>query len=95
MYLVICRSNNQTQTNTTFLAGSETLDEEVNGIKVQLAPKTNFPLNTDGVEVLAKTVKDLLNPTPKHSVVEIGCGIGVLGLTLASVSVSKSPENKN
>lgn len=71
-------------TNTTFLVGSEALDEVVGGIKVQLAPKTNFWSNAAGAENVARTVADLLAPTQTTTVLEVGCGIGLIGLMMAS-----------
>jgi len=66
--------------------GTEALDEVVGSLKVQLAPKTNFWSNAAGALNVAKTVLDMLKPTPKTTVLEIGCGIGVIGLMMASVS---------
>ncbi|KAG7213008.1 hypothetical protein KM043_002345 [Ampulex compressa] len=71
-------------TNTTFLLGSEALDEIVGGLKIQLAPKTNFWSNVAGAENVAKAVIDLLAPSPKTTVLEVGCGIGLIGLMMAS-----------
>ncbi|KAK2585339.1 hypothetical protein KPH14_010020 [Odynerus spinipes] len=78
------KCNDTVVTNTTFLVGSEALDEVVGGIKVQLAPKTNFWSNAAGAENVAKTVADLLAPTPTTTVLEVGCGIGLIGLMMAS-----------
>ena len=80
------RYNDTAVTDTTFLVGSEALDEIVGGLKVQLAPKTNFWSNTAGAENVANTVIDLLAPSPKTTVLEIGCGIGLIGLMMASVN---------
>ncbi|CAK9820593.1 tRNA (uracil-5-)-methyltransferase homolog A, partial [Anthophora plagiata] len=80
----IDKYENSVVTNTTFLVGSEALDEIVGGLKVQLAPKTNFWSNTAGAENVANAVMDLLAPTPKTTVIEIGCGIGLIGLMMAS-----------
>lgn len=66
--------------------GAEALDETVGNLKVQLAPKTNFWCNAAGAWNVAKTVADMLEPTKKITILEIGCGIGVIGLTIASVS---------
>ncbi|XP_053978668.1 uncharacterized protein LOC128876373 [Hylaeus volcanicus] len=83
-----CKSTNKcddtTVTDTTFLVGSEALDEVVGGLKVQLAPKTNFWSNTAGAENVANAVMDLLAPHPKSILLEIGCGIGLIGLMMAS-----------
>uniref|UniRef100_V9II01 tRNA (uracil(54)-C(5))-methyltransferase n=1 Tax=Apis cerana TaxID=7461 RepID=V9II01_APICE len=83
-----CKSTNRYDgtavTDTTFLVGSEALDEIVGGLKVQLAPKTNFWSNSAGAENVANAVIDLLAPSPKTTVLEIGCGIGLIGLMMAS-----------
>ncbi|KAL2726744.1 uncharacterized protein V1478_007022 [Vespula squamosa] len=78
------KCNDTIVTNTTFLVGSEALDEIVGGIKIQLAPKTNFWSNPAGAENVAKTVIDLLSPTSTTTVLEVGCGIGLIGLMMAS-----------
>ncbi|KAL6254827.1 hypothetical protein P5V15_014164 [Pogonomyrmex californicus] len=81
-----CKSMNKRDDKivTTFLVGAEALDEIVGNLKVQLAPKTNFWCNAAGAWNVAKTVADMLAPTQKITVLEVGCGIGVIGLTLAS-----------
>lgn len=63
-----------------------TLDETVGTLKVQLAPRTDFWPNVSAAVNVVTAVKDLLKPTPKKTILEIGCGIGVIGLMLASVS---------
>ncbi|XP_011703163.1 PREDICTED: uncharacterized protein LOC105459109 isoform X2 [Wasmannia auropunctata] len=81
-----CKSMNKRDDKvvTTFLVGAEALDETVGSLKVQLAPKTNFWCNAAGAWNVAKTVADMLQPSQKVTVLEIGCGIGVIGLTIAS-----------
>lgn len=69
------------------MVGTEALDETVGDLKIQLAPKTNFWLNTDGAEQLAKAVEFLLFPNPTITVLDIGCGLGLIGLMMASVSL--------
>jgi tRNA/tmRNA/rRNA uracil-C5-methylase (TrmA/RlmC/RlmD family) len=68
--------------------GSETLDDTIGSVKVQLAPKTNVWANLAGVEVLTNVVVDYLVPTKKTTVLEIGCGTGLTSLLLASVSLN-------
>lgn len=80
------RCDNKVNVVTTFLVGAEALEEAVGDLKLQLAPKTNFLSSAAGAWNLMQTVKDMLKPTVKTTVLEIGCGIGVLGLSLASVS---------
>ncbi|XP_036139310.1 uncharacterized protein LOC105837725 isoform X2 [Monomorium pharaonis] len=81
-----CKSLNKRDDKvvTTFLVGAEALDETVGNLKVQLAPKTNFWCNAAGAWNVVKAVSDLLEPSKKITVLEIGCGIGVIGLTIAS-----------
>ncbi|XP_011340551.1 uncharacterized protein LOC105281192 isoform X2 [Ooceraea biroi] len=81
-----CKSMNKCDDKvvTTFLVGTEALDEIVGPLKVQLAPKTNFWSNAAGALNVAKTVADMLRPTQRTTVLEIGCGIGVIGLMVAS-----------
>ncbi|XP_015117661.1 uncharacterized protein LOC107041573 [Diachasma alloeum] len=71
-------------TQTIFLSGAEALDETVGDLKIQLAPKTNFWSNTTGAEQLGKAVRDLLDPSPETTVIEVGCGLGLICLMLAS-----------
>lgn len=66
--------------------GAEALDEIVGDLKLRLTPKTNFWSNAAGAWNVAKTVADMLKPTQRTTVLEVGCGIGVIGLTIASVS---------
>ncbi|XP_029162752.1 uncharacterized protein LOC114934258 isoform X2 [Nylanderia fulva] len=81
-----CKSINKYDDSaiTTFLTGAQALNEVVGNLKVQLTPKTNFWSNAAGAWNVAKTVADMLKPTQKTTVLEVGCGIGVIGLTIAS-----------
>ncbi|XP_043274236.1 uncharacterized protein [Venturia canescens] len=78
------KSGNTGTSNITFLAGTEALDETVGGVKIQLAPKTNFWCNASGVEQLGAAVGDMLSPLQKTTVIEVGCGLGLIGLMVAS-----------
>ncbi|XP_044012095.1 homeobox protein 2-like isoform X2 [Aphidius gifuensis] len=80
----ITNTNNLTLTTTIFLLGSEALDETVGGLKIQLPPKTNFSSSTVGAELLGQAVDELLAPNDKITLVEIGCGLGLICLMIAS-----------
>lgn len=43
--------------------------------------------NLSGVEVLSNTVVEFLIPTQNTTVIEVGCGSGVMSILLASVSL--------
>ncbi|KAK0182123.1 hypothetical protein PV327_000289 [Microctonus hyperodae] len=79
----LTKTNNVQTSNTTFLVGAEALDEKVGSLKIQLAPKTNFWLSTAGAEELAKTVESVLDPPELGTVIDIGCGLGLIGLSIA------------
>ncbi|KAL0125227.1 hypothetical protein PUN28_004394 [Cardiocondyla obscurior] len=81
-----CKSLNKRDDKvvTTFLVGAEALDETVGKLTVQLAPKTNFWCSAAAAWNVAKTVTDMLEPSQKVTLLEIGCGIGIIGLTIAS-----------
>ncbi|OXU31444.1 hypothetical protein TSAR_004722 [Trichomalopsis sarcophagae] len=80
----IIKDNDGVRTNNTFLFGSETLDDSIGNVKIQLAPKANVWANLAGVEVLADVVTSYLVPTQKTTVIEIGCGTGLISLLIAS-----------
>lgn len=65
--------------------GAEALDEKVGPLKIQLAPKTNFWLSTAGAEELTRTVESVLDPPELGTVIDIGCGLGLIGLSIARV----------
>ncbi|KAK0164058.1 hypothetical protein PV328_002726 [Microctonus aethiopoides] len=79
----LTKTNNVQTSNTTFLVGAEALDEKVGSLKIQLAPKTNFWLSTSGAEELTKTVESVLDPPELGTVIDIGCGLGLIGLSIA------------
>jgi 23S rRNA (uracil-5-)-methyltransferase RumA len=63
------------------LAGSKTIQLEVNGLKVRLAPKSFFQLNRGQAEILYKKAIELLNPAAL--MVEAYCGVGVMSMMAA------------
>lgn len=87
-YLYIIMYNfvfSQGTSKVNFLYGSKYLEEVVSGINLEVSPKTNFWSNVAGAENLGKVVMNYLAPTGKTTVIEMGCGIGLIGLMLAHV----------
>lgn len=82
------RENNVIKTNNNFLWGSEMLEDNIGSVKIQLTPQSNLWINLAGFEVMAHVMIDLLSISKNTSVVEIGCGKGLLSLILAGVSIS-------
>lgn len=50
--------------------------------------------NTQGAEVLYSLIKDSLKLDPETVVLDICCGTGTIGITLANVCISKSDSSK-
>ncbi|XP_058792221.1 uncharacterized protein LOC131664830 isoform X3 [Phymastichus coffea] len=80
----IIKENNVISTDSVLLFGSETLCDTVGSIKIDLPPKANMWANLAGVEVLSNTIIEFLLPTQNTTVLEIGCGSGIMSLLLAS-----------
>ena len=60
------------------LAGTKTIETEVNGIKIRLAPKSFFQLNKKQAENLYRKAIDLFEPA--ELMVEAYCGVGTMSL---------------
>ncbi|XP_069691020.1 tRNA (uracil-5-)-methyltransferase homolog B-like [Periplaneta americana] len=67
----------------TLAMGSPYLEETVVGLKFQLLPSLHFWNNLYAAEVVCKAVEELLAPTKRISVLEVGCGLGLIGMYLA------------
>lgn len=65
--------------------GSPYLEESVVGLKFHLLPTMRFWNNIRATEMICKGVEELLAPTKRISVVEVGFGLGVVGLHLSRV----------
>lgn len=87
IFFYFLRENNVIKTNNNFLWGSETLEDNIGDVKIQLTPQSNLWINLSGCEVMAHVMIDLLSISKNTSVVEIGCGKGLLSLILAGVSI--------
>jgi hypothetical protein len=72
------------------ILGVPCLDETIAGFKLQLPPVKNLWNTTHGAEMLCQALEELLVPSKKMTVLEIGCGIGLLGLYLSKVCIACS-----
>ena len=66
------------------------LHDTIAGLEVQLSPTKNLWNAIHGAEMLCQAVEELLAPSKKTTVLDIGCGIGLLGLYLSKVCVAYS-----
>lgn len=70
--------------------GSPYLEETVLGLKFHLLPTMPFWNNSRAAEMVCKGVEELLAPTKKISVVEVGFGLGLVGLHLSKVRMANA-----
>jgi hypothetical protein len=72
------------------IMGSPYLEETVAGLKIHLLPTLHFWNNIRGAEMVCKVAEELLTPSKKISVVEVGFGFGLLGLHLSKVRLANA-----
>ncbi|XP_038059258.1 tRNA (uracil-5-)-methyltransferase homolog A-like, partial [Patiria miniata] len=65
------------------LEGDEHITEELLGLKFRISPDAFFQVNTKAAEVLYTTVADWAQVTPATTVLDVCCGTGTIGITLA------------
>ncbi|XP_050536681.1 tRNA (uracil-5-)-methyltransferase homolog A-like isoform X2 [Daktulosphaira vitifoliae] len=65
------------------LKGQEYIVEEMNGLKFRISPESFFQVNTAASEILIQSVKELALINSKTTVLDICCGTGTIGLSLA------------
>jgi hypothetical protein len=70
--------------------GSPYLEETVLGLKLQLLPRVQFWSNISAATMLCKVVQEMLSLTKRISLVEMGFGLGLVGLHLSKVRVAEA-----
>ncbi|MGI8633745.1 MAG: 23S rRNA (uracil(1939)-C(5))-methyltransferase RlmD [Solirubrobacterales bacterium] len=68
----------------TIVRGNEYLHEELCGLRLRIAPEAFFQTNTEMAERLYGIAADFAGLTGSELVYDLFCGIGTLGLTMAS-----------
>lgn len=68
---------------TELVAGSDYLDEEVNGLRFRISPHAFFQTNTEMAEKLYALAGEYAALRGFERVFDLYCGIGTIGLTLA------------
>jgi hypothetical protein len=70
--------------------GSPHLEETLLGLKLELQPTVQFWTNVCAARMVSRGVEELLSLTKRISVVEVGFGLGVVGMHLSRVRVAES-----
>jgi len=76
--------------DTHLAVGVPSLRDTVAGLELHLPPVKNLWNTIHGAEMLCQAVEELLAPSTKTTVLDIGCGIGLLGLYLSKVCIACS-----
>ncbi|XP_003737182.1 tRNA (uracil-5-)-methyltransferase homolog A [Galendromus occidentalis] len=66
------------------VAGSEVITEELLGIRFEISPPSFFQVNTKAAEILYGRIFELAELAADSTVLDLFCGIGSIGLTMAS-----------
>jgi tRNA/tmRNA/rRNA uracil-C5-methylase (TrmA/RlmC/RlmD family) len=68
--------------------GEPCLEDTIAGFKLQLPPIKQLWNSVHGAETLCKVIEELLVPSKNTTVLEIGCGVGLVGLYLSKVRMN-------
>lgn len=68
---------------TELIAGSDRLEEEIGGMRLQISPHAFFQTNTEMAERLYRLAIDYAAPAASDRVYDLYCGIGTIGLVMA------------
>ena len=70
--------------------GSPYLEESVVGLKLQLLPTVRFWSNISAARNVCRGVEQMMPLTKKISLVEVGFGLGLVGMHLSRVRVAEA-----
>jgi len=87
---VSIHSHNIKDGDMQLAVGVPSLRETVAGLELQLPPVKNLWNTIHGAEMLCQDLEGLVAPSKKTTVLDIGCGVGVLGLYLSKVCIACS-----
>lgn len=84
-----CININRKRTNvimgdeTFALKGKETINDTVAGINCEISPAAFYQVNRDGAEKIYAIAGDFLNPDIQDCLLDMYCGAGIIGLSMA------------
>ncbi|XP_077513306.1 tRNA (uracil-5-)-methyltransferase homolog B-like isoform X2 [Amblyomma americanum] len=85
LYFQACRHSRCSHAQAPFelLHGQPHLEEMLGGLRFRISPESFFQVNSAVAVFLYDTVRQLLDPGPHASLLDVCCGTGTIGLTLA------------
>ncbi len=69
---------------TMLIAGNEWIEEEVCDARIRLGATSFFQINTQVAELAYQSIHTALEPTHEDALIDLYCGVGTIGLTLAN-----------
>jgi 23S rRNA (uracil1939-C5)-methyltransferase len=82
------QSSEVTNLPTTLLWGDEAIEEELGGLRFRIRPNAFLQTNTEMAEKLYELAIDYAGLTGGETVYDLYCGIGTIGLSMASNALS-------
>ncbi|XP_045608681.1 tRNA (uracil-5-)-methyltransferase homolog B isoform X2 [Procambarus clarkii] len=85
LYLQACKHTRCTREQAPYrlIAGKEHITETCCDLKFQISPDSFFQINTQGAEVLYRTVQEVAEVSPITTVLDVCCGTGTISLVMA------------
>ncbi|XP_077554051.1 tRNA (uracil-5-)-methyltransferase homolog B-like [Haemaphysalis longicornis] len=85
LYFQACPHSRCTHAQAPFelLHGQPHLEEQLGSLRFRISPESFFQVNSPVATYLYDAVRQLLNPGPQGSLLDVCCGTGTIGLTLA------------
>lgn len=65
------------------LYGNGCIEDVLCGVRIKISPLSFYQVNRDGAELLYKKAADCLAPTGSENILDLYCGTGTIGLSLA------------
>ena len=70
--------------HTRHVSGPGAIEDILAGVRVRLSPQSFYQVNRGAAELLYKTALEYADPNPGHTLLDLYCGAGVIGLSMAS-----------
>lgn len=68
----------------TALYGDGYITDILCGVKIKLSPLSFYQVNRNGAELLYKKAAEYVSPTPDQTILDLYCGTGTIGLSMAN-----------